>query len=132
MSKKGQDFSMAAGETKRLNFEVTDMEDIKGFEIWWVFAESERSRNNPILKKTNDTGGGITIGDEGDLEVADNVFTVKLEPDDTINLVPGSIARSSRTYYHEAWIKDIFGEVRKVAIGEMTVSSTVQPERVEV
>lgn len=119
MSKKGQDFSLGAGETINLTFEVEDIDSLDNIDVWWVFAESERARNDSIVKKTVDNG----------IEKEDNTFTVTLESEDTIDLVPGDKEIFSKKYYHEAWLEDGTGEIQKVAEGEMVVYSTVQPTK---
>ena len=120
MSVAGQDFSIDAGEHKDVEFEVEDVEDLVGCDIWWVFANSSTDRSDPIAKKTL-TAGEITV--------SDNQFTVALEPSDTVDLAPGSPTRNSRQYHHEGWIEDADDEVRRVAVGTMTVEATVQPDQ---
>ena len=106
MTKKSQDFTMTAGDTKYLDFTV-DMTSstLVGSTIKWVMEK----RDTVVLTKT--TTGDISI-------TAAKVFRVTMNPSDTLTLVPGQ-------YKHQAEVTDLNSAVSTVAEGIGTIKESL-------
>lgn len=110
MTQKNQNFSMFSGDTKDLIVAVTDNGqaiDLAGSSIKWAMKRSVRDVQSIIQKETG--GGGIVASSSS--------FTVRLNSEDTENVVPGR-------YYHEAEITDVVGNVSTVMTGTITIEQS--------
>ena len=102
MTKKNQDFTMTAGDTKYLDFTVDmDSSTLVGSTIKWVM----RKFSTAVLTKT--TTGDVSI-------TSALVFRVTMNPTDTASLVPGQ-------YQHQSEVTDLTGAVSTVAEGIATI-----------
>lgn len=103
-------FSMYAGDTKVLAFDVKDPDgavvDLAGFAITWVLTRSVGRR--VLVRKT--LGAGILVTDE-----TGGLFEVTLDSADTEDLVG--------VFYYEAEIA-LLTEVGTVASGHITIAPT--------
>lgn len=100
---ENQDFTMYIGDSKTLRFTV-DMSEgatLAGAAIKWVMAMSKN------ILVTKEVGVGIEVD-------GDNIFTVTLDPVDTIGLRSGF-------YTHEVQITDVAGNVTTAARGRVTL-----------
>jgi hypothetical protein len=105
MTATGQNFSMYQGDTRNLNVTCLGVDDLSSSDLTWV---SYRLTNNAIvLTKTTASGGGITVSG------ASNIFTVAIEPSDTLSLLG--------LYKHECELKDATGNISTIFVGKMTV-----------
>ena len=106
MTKKSQDFTMTAGDTKYLDFTV-DMTSstLVGSTIKWVMEKY----GDPVITKT--TTGDISI-------TAAKVFRVTLNPSDTLNINTGQ-------YKHQAEVTDLANAVSTVAEGTGTIEESL-------
>ena len=108
MTATGQNVTMRSGDTKRLQFTVTDAAgtavDLTGATITWVLAA--KLGGTTLLTKT--IGFGITVND-----ASAGRFHVDLDPADTAAL--------AGTYYHEAEVVDALGNKSTVAVGRITI-----------
>ncbi len=102
---RNQNFEMAAGDNKRLEFTVEDQDNLEhGSAIW---AASQYLNGEPVL--TKEGAGSITI--------SENRVLVDLVPEDTQELESG-------TYYHELQIT-IEDQVYTAASGELKLHPTI-------
>jgi hypothetical protein len=108
MTKKNQNFSMVAGDTMLINIGVTDSNgtpiNLTGCSITWIVKKTVKA---PIVLVTKTTQDDIAIRD-----VRKGLFVVKLNSQDT--------AGFDGRMYHEAKVKDAFGDVATVATGLIT------------
>lgn len=117
MTATAQDFSITAGDSKLLQFTVTDASsggvalDLTGSRIdWWLSRGTpDRFSKTPVLQKST-SDGSIDI-----VSSLDGRFDITLVPVDTHTLSAGS-------YYHEAQIRDVFGNVATVTTGTVTIN----------
>ncbi|SFE43889.1 hypothetical protein SAMN04487969_102520 [Paenibacillus algorifonticola] len=110
VAEKNQNFSMFAGESKKVIVSVTGCggtpANIEGSNVQWVLKENRWTVGNLVDKELNN---GI--------EVSDNTpgqFTLFLEPEDTEGL--------SGLYYHAAEITDLSGNISTVFVGYITIT----------
>jgi hypothetical protein len=106
-------FEMFAGDTKRINFTITDATTGAVFDITGATALWQASRakpvgfsSTPLLTKTE--GDGLEITD-----AIGGAVTVVLSPADTLNL--------SGNFYHELQLEDADGDIATVYTGTFTV-----------
>lgn len=106
-----QNFTVWAGETKNINIVVEDstgnpldLTDIEN--AIWVLQKSIL-RDSPALIKTLDNGIEVVNAAEG-------LLRVKLEPADTEEL--------AGYYYHEAELRDSFGNVSVILTGRALIN----------
>jgi hypothetical protein len=106
MTKKDQNFTITAGDTKYLDFTVDmDSSTLVGSTIKWVMKKYDEA----VITKT--TTGDISI-------TAAKVFRVTLDPADTLSLVPGQ-------YDHQAEVTDVATDVSTVAEGTATIEESL-------
>lgn len=110
MATRNQDFEIWAGNDKWMTFIVEDMDNLDGYEARWAVSKYENS--SAIFTKE------VPVQD-----MSGNSFTVKLDPEDTKELSPG-------TYYHEAKVdnRDSDHEQRgvfTVATGNLIVHNSI-------
>lgn len=112
MALTAQNFTMNVGETKQINFYVTDTNgdpvNLTSSTIEW--AMSATSLSTPLIDKSTDTTGVAIISATGGL------FRVYLDPTDTTGY-PG-------VYYHEARYVDSAGSEAVVALGYVTINGS--------
>ena len=129
MSETRQDFAMHQGESKRLEFLVTDEDgnplDVSASdEIWWAAYELAGDQTEVIGPKRLTDDDVITVED-GD-GTGDKVI-VPLEPDDTgQDATPEGPIRPDQ-YHHELRIQDGSGAEHVLATGTLQLdpSSTI-------
>ncbi len=106
MTKKNQDFTMTAGDSKYLDFTVTmDSSTLVGSTIKWVMEKYDEA----VLTKTST--GDISI-------TAAKVFRVTMRSTDTLTLAPGH-------YKHQAEVTDLTSLVSTVAEGTGTIEESL-------
>ncbi|MGO4181210.1 hypothetical protein AB4Z17_08520 [Paenibacillus sp. TAF43_2] len=103
MAKTNQNFTMFAGDTMDIDVPVADT-DLTGGTIKWVMKRAVKGdftifRETPIGIKITDAAAGI--------------FNIRLERADTLDLI-GS-------FYHEAELTDLIGNVSTVMTGTITI-----------
>jgi hypothetical protein len=110
-------FEMYQGDTKRLNFTITDATTGDVFDITGATARWQASRaktvgfsSTPLLTKTEEAGLEIT-------DAIGGAVTVVLDPEDTLNL--------SGNFYHELEITDATGDVATAYTGTFTVKKAL-------
>jgi hypothetical protein len=116
MTDEGQNFEMYAGESKVLTVTVKDeaaaLIDLTGVSIEWIVKRFEDDVTGLITKTV---GHGITLSNQ----VTDKgEFTITLAPADTESL-------GGASYYHEAEVTDVGGNVSTVTRGIMTVKKSL-------
>lgn len=113
MTAKNQNFEMFCGDTHELPVTVRDssgaLKDITGAAVAWALAKSVKC--DPEFTKA--TGSGIALTDP-----SNGLFTVTLNPADTLNLCPGD-------YYHEAEVTDSSGRVVTVMTGRVRLLPSI-------
>ena len=109
-----QDYEMWAGDTKAIVVAVVDSNgdpipeaDLELYTIRWVLSTAVGAA--PVISKDNGMIGGITVTGDGE-------FTITLTPANTIAL--------SGTYYHEASVEDVGGQVSTVLIGKCQINKS--------
>lgn len=110
-----QDFTMKAGDTRKLNVTIVDEEsgtplDISSAELSWGFARNVRSE--PLVEKAVGSGISIVNGPAGSCRI-------------TIN--PADTQGRKGKFYHELQVTETDGSVTTVMSGEMTLEATFDP-----
>jgi hypothetical protein len=108
------DFTMYAGDDKRLEVTVLDEDDVAvslsgALEIRWKLAKSPRST---IIASHSIADGNVSI-----IDAAAGRFNVLIDPADTESL--------SGLYYHEAELTDSSGNVGTCMAGTVTIRPTL-------
>lgn len=113
MTALNQNFSMYAGDSKKVIITVTDDNnnalDLFGASVKWALKRSSRTDEREIYKEINK---GIKIDNPTNGEL-----TIDLLPSDTALLTPG-------TYYHECEVTDANGNVSTITVGYITISKS--------
>ena len=108
MTATGQNVVTRSGDSRRLQFTVTDAAgaavDLTGATITWALAT--KLGGTTLLTKT--IGAGITVNG-----ASAGQFYVAVDPADTASL--------AGTYYHEAEVVDALANKATVAVGTLTV-----------
>lgn len=102
MTKRNQDFSMFAGDTKDIVVTMSDSTNLTGATIAWVLRRGGVTGTVEVPKSTT---SGISI--------SNTTFTVRLSASDTANL--------KGRYYHEAEVTDVSGNVSTVMTGSISI-----------
>lgn len=110
-----QDFTMKAGDTRKLDFTILDEEtgvplDITTATLSWGF--SKRVRQDPFVTKTLGSGIQILNGPQGQCRVT---------------ILPADTQGRKGRHYHELEVTEVSGEVTTVASGEMEIEETYDP-----
>jgi hypothetical protein len=103
MATKNQNFEMFAGDTKAVTVTVAGV-DLTGATVKWAMKKSIFNAEPDVYK---DTAAGISV-------ITADKFTIALAPADT-ELLTG-------TYYHEASVTDVSGNVSTVLTGTITIN----------
>ena len=108
------DFTMHQGETKTLNFTITDAAGdavaLAGASATWKMALNPNiPADSETLKKTSA---------DAEITFADNVATVAIDPEDTATVAPG-------VYYHELRITDAVATVESPTTGYLVIIESV-------
>jgi hypothetical protein len=105
MTEENQNFTMWAGDTKNIEFTVSDIVSLAGATIKWGLAVDRHSTQ--LVSKTTT-----------EMTVAGAVFTIHLLPADTASIGFGEL-------YHEAEVTDAVNNVATVALGICTLNPTI-------
>ena len=107
MTRTNQDFEMWSGDHKNLQVTVYDGDgasiDLSGASVIWLMSEGVEGAS--LLKRSTDSGCGISV--------SGSTFTVSLSPTHT--------SGSAGTLYHEAQVRDGFGNISTVMTGHATI-----------
>lgn len=115
MTATAQDFALTAGDSKLLQFTVTDSDgtaiDLTGARVdWWMSRGTpDRFGKTPVLQKST-SNNSIDV-----VSPMDGRFDIALAPADTHTFAAGS-------YYHEAQVRDVLGNVATVTTGTITIN----------
>jgi hypothetical protein len=114
MALTNQDIVIYAGETKDVNFALSDSDNnplnISGTLLAWAFGVNTLDIARGY--KSTPTVSGITI-----TNASSGWCTVRLNHDDTINY--------QGNWYHELRIQDPSGNLSTVAVGTLTINSSI-------
>jgi len=102
MASANQDFTMASGDTKYLDYTITMTGTLSGCTAKWVLYKG----STVVITKTTTAGISIT---------GDTTLRVTLSPTDTASL--------AGVYKHELQITDGSGNVCTVAVGTSTIKA---------
>ena len=98
---------MWSGDHKNLQVTVYDGDgasiDLSGASVIWMVSEGVEGAS--LLKRSTDSGCGISV--------SGSTFTVSLSPAHT--------SGSAGTLYHEAQVRDGFGDISTVLTGHATI-----------
>lgn len=114
------DFEMYAGDTKQIQVDVVDLDDVAvdliDATIVWEMASSKWKRQTSptvYIRKTTNSGDGIT------LSMTQGRFFIDLDSIDTDGL--------SGNFYHEAQITTSGGVVGTALVGVITIKKNLIP-----
>ena len=114
------DFTMFAGDTKRLMFSITSGPpanaplDISDATVTWQASRGNTTRFSKVPVLTKTIGNGVEVTDE-------------LSGNLTVELLPADTASLAGTYYHELQITDAAGDVATAFAGEFKVLRNLIP-----
>lgn len=114
-------FTMFAGDTKRLNFTLTNGDasgtplDISDAVVVWQASKGTVARFSaiPVLTKTV-ANGGLTIVDELNGQIL-------------VELLPADTQALNGNFYHELQLQDASGDVATAFAGEFVVKRALIP-----
>ena len=114
------DFTMFAGDTKRLRFTLTDGDsdgaalDISDTVVTWQASKGNAARFSAVPALTKTMGGGVTVTDEMNGKV-------------TVELLPADTQALNGTFYHELQVVDASGDVATAYSGVFQVKRALIP-----